>query len=330
MLFAQASRHSAKVILPINDVALSRHTPEPAFYCVHSVSGVAGKDFLELAQRVEPDVRFYGIQAPPKQMQDATFGSSIEAVATHYADALVKFQPEGPLMLGGYCAGTVIALAMANILRARGRQVGPLLAINGVPENARGSLRGWSLRYWTELVRNLPNWATNADLVRSRSFRLLAASLMKNASALSKAAIGLKRAQTLDGGFAMDGLMDLSIYRPEHRLFINRLANALFAYVPTPFNEEVVIYEANTTPLLYLPQIGRRWQTFAPKTKIVSVVGTHLGIMREPYVSDLARDMRQRICEFFSLAMTAPAERIQGQDLSSRERDFPQQSRPNN
>ena len=113
-LFARAVRGSERVVLPINDSALRAETPIPALYCVHSITGAAGIDFLNLAQRVDRAVGFYGIQAPPKLMQESGFGASIGALAEHYVRAMVKFQPEGRMMLGGYCIGAVIALEMAN------------------------------------------------------------------------------------------------------------------------------------------------------------------------------------------------------------------------
>src|SRR5580693_3478412 len=93
-LFARAVRGSERVILPINDSALRADTPIPAFYCVHSITGAACTDFLSLAQRLDRTVGFYGIQAPPKLMQESEFGASIGALADHYARALIKFQPD--------------------------------------------------------------------------------------------------------------------------------------------------------------------------------------------------------------------------------------------
>jgi thioesterase domain-containing protein len=299
-LLGRASRNSDRVILPINDCALTTDSQSPAFYCVHSASGVAGTDFLGLAQRFEPSIRFYGIQAPPKRMLDVKFGSSVESIADHYAEALVKFQPNGPFILGGYCVGAIIALEMANNLRARGREVGPLLVLDGVPENTGVILPRWTRRNWLDLARNLRGWLAHGDLMRNRTLRSLIWSLTNNAYAIAKAAIGLKRGEKLGGGYSLEGMMDLSPYQPPHRLFIDRLFSALFAYVPKAYSETVVVYEAKVTPLLYLPQIGRMWREFAPQSEVVDIVGTHVGIMREPYVDALANDMRRRIAEFFS------------------------------
>ncbi len=300
VLFARL-RNSEQVILPVNDSARSVGLELPAFYCVHSLSGTTG-DFLDLAQRLESTVRFYGIQAPPKQMENAAFGATIQSIADYYTDALVKFQPNGPIMLGGYCVGAVIALAIAKNLRGSGREVGPLIVIDGVPENTGAVLGRWTPRYLLELIRNLSRWTIHSDLMRSRlSFQSLKWSISHNAYAIRKGALGFKRGKKLGGGYSADGIMDVSRYPPAQKAFINRLFASLFTYDPKEYSGDVVVYEAKVTPLLYLPHIGRRWSEFAPQSKIVPIIGTHISMMHEPYVDALALDLRQRIAEFSSI-----------------------------
>jgi thioesterase domain-containing protein len=301
-LFAHASRNSERTIVPINDCALAAAPPRPAFYCVHSASGVAGTDFLDLARYLEPSIRFYGIQAPPKRMSDIEFGNSVESLAEHYADALNMFQPEGPLLLGGYCVGAVIALAMAAKLRELGREVGPLLMIDGVPENTGVALSRWKPRYWLELTRNVRGWFSHGDLMRSRTLHSLLWSITNNATAIGKGAIGLKRGQKLGGGYAIEGIMDVSRYQPTHRSFVNRLFQALFSYTPKSYSGDVVVYEATVKPLLYLPQIGHIWRQFAPQAEVVEIVGTHISMMHEPYVGPLAKDIQRRLAGLSSRA----------------------------
>lgn len=305
LLFARVVRSSERVLLPINESAERADTQLPAFYCVHSVSGAAGTDFLNLGQRLEHTVRFYGLQAPPKLMQDAQFGASIAGLADHYSNALVKFQPEGPLLIGGYCVGAIIALDMAKKLRAMGREVGPVLAIDGAPENV-AVLSAWNPRYWLDMAGNVPRWLLHADLMRTRSLRSLLWSLSKHAIAIGKGVLGMTRTQKLGGGYALDRVMDLSLYPPAQRLFINRLYAAIFTYIPEDYPGDVVLYEANVAPLLYQPQLGRIWRKVASRSEIVGITGTHIGIMREPYVAALADDMRARITKFFVEAVRQP------------------------
>jgi thioesterase domain-containing protein len=299
-LFARISRNSDRSIVPINDAALKSDPLHPSFYCVHSASGVAGMDFMDLARSLEPDVRFYGIQAPPGLMADEEFGKSVESIAEYYTAALVNFQPTGPLLLGGYCVGGVIALAMADRLRARGREVGPLLIIDGVPENTGVTCGRWNARYLLELARNARAWVGHGDLMRTRTLRSLMWSISNNARAIGKRAIGLKRGQKIGGGYGIEGIMDVSRYSPVHKAFINRLFGALLTHEPKSYSGEIVVYEASVNPLLSLPQIGRIWRQFASQSEIVRIVGTHIGMMHEPYVGALSEHMRKRIVDFYS------------------------------
>jgi thioesterase domain-containing protein len=305
-LFARASRNSSVVIVPVNDCALNESGSEPAFYCVHSITGTVRTDFIDLARCLESKVRFYGLQAPPRLIQDSMFGCSIESLASHYADELNKFQPSGPIVLGGYCAGAVVALEMAKKLRLSGREVGPLVAIDGAPENAGLSLSIWKRRHWGEMLQNLGAWATHGDLVRNPSPRLWAQSLTKNLSMILKETLGLSRFQRWDGGYSIDGLLDLTPFPPAHRLFINRFFAALFLYVPELYNYDVTVYEAKITSLFYMPHLSRVWRKIAPDTETVPIVGTHVGMMHEPYVNELADRIGDRITRFFAVRSPPP------------------------
>ena len=232
-------------------------------------------------------------------MPDVEFGKSIDSIAQYYTDALVEFQPTGPIMLGGYCVGAVIALAISEKLQARGREVGPLVAIDGVPENIKLALWRWEPLYWSELVRNLFGWFNHAEVVRSRSIHSLSWSISKNLSALGKGFLGLDRARKLGGGYAVESIMDVSRFQPVHVSFINRLFNALFAYTASKYSGHVIVYEAAVKPLLQLPQIGRKWRKLGSNVEVVEIIGTHNTMMHEPYVDALAKDLRERIENFF-------------------------------
>jgi len=299
-LFARVSGNSERAIIPINDCALSTDPKLPTFYCVHSASGVAGTDFLDLAERLDPAVRFFGIQAPPKLMPDAEFGKTLKGVADYYASALVEFQPTGPFLLGGYCVGAVITVAIAENLRARGREVGPIVAIDGAPENTGFALGRWQPVYLLELLRNIYGWINHGDLMRSRTLHSLVWSISHNMTVIGKGALGLDRGQKIGGGYGIEGIMDVSRYQPAHKAFINRLFNALFDYAPVSYSGDVWVYEATVKPLLHLPQIGRIWRKFAPRSEVIEIVATHISMMHEPYVDTLAKDLQTRICDFFA------------------------------
>ncbi len=293
-LFARIPRKWERVVLPLNASALDKNGQGPAFYCIHSLSGAGGTDFQHLA-KLMPAVRFYGIQAPPTKMQDEAFGASVVSVADFYADALIKFQPKGPFLLGGWSAGAVIALEIAQILRARGRAVRLLAAIDAAPRNSAAALRPWHPLYLLEMARNLPGWIVRDAVMMKRPLHVLIKRGLDEALARVKAAMNRKAGKTDPGFDAVEKFMDVSHLSPVERAFMNRLYAALLSYEPKKYVGQVVAYEATTKPLLDLPQVGRVWGKLAPWSAVVRVTGTHLSILQPGSVNALARDLSKRI-----------------------------------
>jgi len=64
--------------------------------------------------------KFDGLQVPP----------TIEAIAAAYIESMRAVQPEGPYLLGGFCAGGLLAYEIAQQLRAAGQVVDLLVLID--------------------------------------------------------------------------------------------------------------------------------------------------------------------------------------------------------
>jgi pimeloyl-ACP methyl ester carboxylesterase len=202
---AEPERKELKVIVPFNEQG--NGVP---FYCVHSVGGEVAS-FRHLARILGPDQRFYGIQAPP-EMANADFASSIESMARYYTEALMAFQPQGPCILGGRSAGSVIALEMAQLLKASGRAVELLVALDGAPYNTRTETSRWNPLIFGKLLANLPHWVAY-DLLLDFSFPALAARVRNKLAALFKTAAGALRG---NGNVPREvsSFMDTSSYSP--------------------------------------------------------------------------------------------------------------------
>jgi thioesterase domain-containing protein len=295
-LLSRASRNSDRVIVPLNEAALQGNPGSPAFYCVHALSGAGGSDFADLA-RLMPRIGFFGIQAPPRMMSDATFGHSIESVASRYADDLARFQPHGAILLGGWSAGASIALEMAQILsRVHHREVSLLVAFDAAPENSAAGRSAWHPAYLVELLRNLPLWAAHEGMFRAGYFRSVARQITHKVMACGETAVARARGELVSTGHAVEGFMDLSRYPAGQRSFMIRLYHALLRYRPEPYAGRVLVYEAGVKPLYHLPQVGRVWRKIAQATEITRVSGTtHLSILRQPCVRVLATDLQARI-----------------------------------
>src|SRR5215472_12715262 len=135
-LFARVGSNRT-VVVPLNDSAADSRSSLPSFYCAHHLTGAAGAtDYGALAGSMEGRVRFFGIQAPPVMMAQPDFGASIETLAARYAAMVARFQPRGPLFFGGWSAGAVVALEIAQQMKAEGRDVKLLAAFDGAPKNS--------------------------------------------------------------------------------------------------------------------------------------------------------------------------------------------------
>ena len=293
-LFALANRATETVLLPLNDAAHAGNDTVRAFYCIHSVSGAAGLEYTRLAALM-PGIRFFGLQAPSKRMADKTFGGSLASIGDYYAQALDKFQPDGPLYLGGWSVGAAVALETAVQLRKRGRTVRLVAAIEGAPENTGADLPAWDPRRIVQATINLPGWFFH-DPVEGRG----------------SASKGFKRLFAWPAMSARDGhgrpcpptaldlavrarVSDLDRYPVAQQLFMQRLYDAAFAYLPKPYPDPVVLYEASVQPIRNRPQFARAWRAIAPQTSVVKVSGTHVSIMRTKHLKTIASDLLRRI-----------------------------------
>jgi amino acid adenylation domain-containing protein len=138
-------------------VAIQPQGSRPPFFCVHGFGGgVLG--YADLAQRLDPDQPFFGLQAAGLDGEE-TADSSIEAMAARYVAAMRSHQPAGPYRIGGYCFGGVVALDMARQLEAAGDEVALLAIIEGyapAPLKPRGN--PFDLDRLPVIWRNLPFW----------------------------------------------------------------------------------------------------------------------------------------------------------------------------
>jgi thioesterase domain-containing protein len=246
-------RKVTDVIVPLNDIGSG-----PAFYCVHSIGGGV-TEFQYLVRRLGPDQQFYGIQAPTNR-RNAELGRSIKAMSRHYVSELVKFQPDGAFILGGYSVGATIALEMAQQLIAMGRDVSLLVVLDGELFNTGAELSEWNPLYWLKLLYNVPRWLVDKH-------------------------------RLIDG--SIDWLVNRRNFPPDQAAFATALADSCRDYVPDHYPGRVLLFVAKTQPLLWLRQVKTCWTKIAPSSELVEVSGTHLDIIKPPRVTLIAERLRQ-------------------------------------
>jgi thioesterase domain-containing protein len=121
---AEALKNGPASIVPIK--------PEGHRSPIFAVSGHGGDVFclLHLARRLHPDQPMIGVQPPGLNGTEPL--RSIEALARYEIGQIRGYQPHGPYLIAGHCAGGTLAFEVAHQLLAAGEEV-PLLALIGSP-----------------------------------------------------------------------------------------------------------------------------------------------------------------------------------------------------
>jgi thioesterase domain-containing protein/acyl carrier protein len=237
-----------------------RGTP---FFCI--AGGGSPATSLRALAHALPDHRpVYGVQARGLE-EPARPDRSVEACARRYLADVRAIQPVGPYLLGGHSFGGLVAFEMASRLERVGETVA-LLAILDTPAPALRAKRAERARPEATVTGTMRRLAISAIGRAQREAELATAGLIARRLRQYRVFFLLSRRLTRR-------------YRPQ-----SSFAGPVFvahASIPDP-----------EPPRLALPPSA--WTEFArgPFTS-VEISGTHVGIMRRPHVTDLARELSQ-------------------------------------
>ena len=268
-------------------VPLASDGDGPVLYCVHSVGGEA-MSFRHLAGLLGPEQRVYGIQVPPGK-RTAEFASSVEAIASYYVQELTAFQPQGPYFLGGWSAGSTLALEMAQQLEASGQHVALVVALDGAPFNIGAGTSLWNPLYYWKLLCNFPRWVVD-DLMVDFSMQSAVSRVRAKLRSLGTTA-GAVRRQTVPFP-QVEGFMNTADFSKDYVAFMNAVYAALHRYIPKAYAGRVLLYQAKTQPLYHMLEVDRAWGRIARHLEVVKVRGTHVSLVREPHVRPIAAHLR--------------------------------------
>jgi thioesterase domain-containing protein len=282
---------SSKTIIPLSDDALEPQSTAPSFYCVHPIEGAAATDYIDLAMEIGQGVRFFAIQASARLMKNADYNDLLNSIAGNHADAIATFQPDGQIHIGGWSAGAVVALETARQLKAKGREVSTLVAIDGAPKNARAS--GSRLGYFAKVLWNLPGALWHEDFGQlGRELLLRVGNLrVKKKPPQMNHAPQMKRAA---GHPLQPFIRNFSLYPEYWQAFMIGLYDAIEKTAFLPYDGTVVVYETRVKPIL-LCGVQEFWKSIAHNCEVVQVRAKHFNVVNWPQVVPLAADLKRRL-----------------------------------
>ena len=218
---------------------------------------ISFKSYLLLGNFMSSDQPLYYL--PPTQ------STSVEKIASHYVKEIKLLQPIGPYCIGGFCAGGMIALEIAQQLEAKGDKVLSLVLFEHYSPQAilpRKSLkyRKRKLSYYKERFISLYN---------------------SNKSRFELLKFVIKKSMT---GF------NIPFAKPFPK---KQITTAEFnSYTFKPYSGNVKLFKASIPPIEVNDSPLMGWaEYFNGDVEVITVEGGHLGIFREPAVEKLAEEL---------------------------------------
>jgi thioesterase domain-containing protein/acyl carrier protein len=254
----------------------------PPFFCVHAVGGNV-LEYYDLAKHLGPDQPFYALQS--RGLHGEAPHTRIEDMAAHYIDELRQVQPVGPYFLGGRSLGGVIAYEMACQLRAQGHEIGLLAVLDSYPVGyERTSADGSSLK--ARAQRFGKRFSAHLANVRSLPGK------EKLAYVFDKSKYGPVRVKSRIWRALYRSYQNLGLNLPQALRDVTEF-NWLAAqeYRPQSFDGRVTLFWASQDLRAKFDMV-EGWQALARGgMELHEVSGTHLDMIKEPHVADLAKQL---------------------------------------
>jgi thioesterase domain-containing protein/acyl carrier protein len=271
-------------VMPADDwtpiVSIQPGGSEPPLFLVHGIGGQV-ISFQALGRHLT-DIPVYGLEADRRHDEHDTL--TVERVAATYAAAITRVDPDGPYRIGGYSAGGLIALEIAQQLRHGGRSVSSLVMLDAPAKVTRViPLTPVAI---ARLIRNGVYWLVDDDFLRS-GWAIQRARIQHRLRAMSS-----RSASSRDGrrdGLDIRDRLGLWGLPASMNPFIEQMSRMLRAYKPQPYAGAITVISARTHSLFFVTGKDLGWTRFARGGLTTRIVrGAHDTILREPRVRTLA------------------------------------------
>ncbi len=239
-------------------------------------------EYYDLARHLGAAQPFYGLQS--HGLNGEAPHTDIREMAAYYLKEIRELQPRGPYFLGGRSLGGIIAFEMACQLRDAGAEVAMVALLDSYPV---GYEKSWSRPRTSSkasrFMRRARAHLTNIDSLPF-SEKL---SYLSNKSKYGSVRIKSRAWRTIYRGFKSLG-RDLPKSLRDVEEF-NWLAARQF--VPRSYDGRVTLFWASQDLRAKFDMI-EGWKTLARAVDVIEVPGTHLDIIKEPHVAELAEKLR--------------------------------------
>ena len=283
--FARILRHESSAASWSPLVDIQPGGSRPPLFCVHGGGGNV-LIYRDLSRRLGSEQPFYGLQCQGLDGKRPLL-TRIEDMAALYLKEIQRVQPHGPYFLGGYCMGGTVALEIAQLLKAKGEQVGMLALFDTVDWSKLGPSTAWHKFYYQtqRLVFHARNFSILNFEGKIRFFREKLNVLRSRSSVWRGMLLG-----RLDKNAPADRSESLLLAR----IWENN-DRASLDYVPRPYPGAITDFRPKKQYARYI-QSGVGWDELAlGGEEIVTLPVYPAGMLLEPFVKNLAAALKAAI-----------------------------------
>jgi len=273
------SRRRPRQVLPPALVRIKAGSSARPFFLVHPVGGHVYV-YRHLAHYLGPELSVFGLQARGLDGRAEPF-SNIEAMASHYLEAITAVQPEGPYLLCGSSLGGIVAYEMAQQLTAKGERVAMLAMLDSpnprqMPEGAENDVQRMAY-----LLSGDPSVSVKAEEMQH---------LKPDEQLLHL----LKKGGIVNRMFSSIALPQLQ--RFQQLVTVN--LQALRSYAARPYAGRVLFFEASERDPFTVPNPHQGWLDLVQRDVLVHhVPGNHITMNLPPHVEALAQRLMPYLIE---------------------------------
>ena len=265
--------------------------------------------YLNLARRMPSQYSVYGIL--PKRLPGIPMAhSSVATMAEHCVAEVRRKQPTGPYLLGGLCAGGVIAFAAAEQLERQGETVASVVLLDAVAPST--AARPWrvSSQRWSRFSGTLVQALQPPTEIERKASVPPKESIVKRLAAAGKALQKIKGVVSYE---ALQSVQSLTVIARFHLLqrvlsegrnwprWMPPLTvpeiyeNARSHYIPGRVQAPLILVRARegvdadapAVELVVDPLLGWKACSSTP-LQVIDAVGGHSSMLQEPSVDSLA------------------------------------------
>jgi thioesterase domain-containing protein/acyl carrier protein len=263
--------HSSSAVV----IQAGAETQLPLF-AIH-VLGEGGRFFRPLAKYLGLEQPVYGLAAQMLDMDNSP-KNRVEDLATYYIQEMRSVQPEGPYYLIGMSYGGAIVYEMARQMEQMGLSLGLVALLDTYGPNLEETLpsRDRLLAHWRSLKQQGLNYLSQKvqDMRQAR----------------------WEQAQISYGRVLQHWGMRIP-YELRYKMILADNSIASDAYIPKPFGGRLALFRA-TESVFYSQNYldaGLGWRNLVGTLDIYDVPGTHMTMVEEPQVQNLAQQMQQAL-----------------------------------